>query len=95
MKITPEHYTRILMLVRAGMALIPSVDAYARRDPAIPRIDKAVDPLKRHRWDAFWASDRQAVCDLLSDSCLYGYLNDSHIDTALRRAVNDVLRGPS
>lgn len=94
MKMTPEHYTRLLALVRAGMARIPSVDAYIRRDASIPRIDKANDPLKRHRWDAFWAADKQATCDMLSDDCLYGYLNDAHIDTALRRAVNEVLRGP-
>lgn len=93
MKIKPEHYARLLTLVRAGMENIPSVDAYMRRDPSIPRIEKTGDPLKRHRWDALWAADRQATCDMLRDDCLYGYLNDSHIDTALRAAVNAVLKG--
>jgi hypothetical protein len=55
-------------------------EAYAARDERIPRIEKAKDPMLRYRWDLLNASGFN-VCGL------YDYLNDTHIDSALRTIV--------
>jgi len=41
---------------------------------------------KRYRWDLLWSS---ALSIWVSDN-LYPYLNDTHIDTALRTIVKDL-----
>ena len=47
--------------------------------------DRVKDVDKRYRWDLLWAIDQERRYPLLDG--LYRYLNDSHIDTALRRIV--------
>ena len=45
-----------------------------------PRASPVKDPDKRYRWDLFYAA-------ALPIQELYAYLNDDHIDTALRKLV--------
>lgn len=45
-----------------------------------PRADRCKDKDKRYRWDLLYLSGFQL-------GPLYSYLNDEHIDTALRRIV--------
>lgn len=55
--------------------------AYLRRDPSIPNIAAAVDLTRRYRWDLFY---RAKGWELFADD---DSINDSHIETALRRIV--------
>jgi hypothetical protein len=88
MKITPEHYAQLRAAVAIGLPRIPSAEAYAARDPSIPRIAKAKDTAMRHRWDALWAAESMAPL-----SAIYEYANSDHIDTALRAIVRDLTIG--
>lgn len=45
--------------------------------------EKTKDLNKRFRWDCFWAGKRFFPENLMPE--LYEYLDDSHIDTALRK----------
>lgn len=46
--------------------------------------DRVRDLYKRYRWDLYWAASRG---DSDFHSNLYDYLNDDHIDSALRSIV--------
>jgi hypothetical protein len=39
---------------------------------------------KRYRWDMFWSIPQDRRQDWFADFQIYNYLNDDHIDTALR-----------
>lgn len=45
--------------------------------------------MKRYRWDLLWIAARSGLIQL-SECCdkWYKYLNDEHIDTALRKITN-------
>jgi hypothetical protein len=83
MKITKEQYASLKAAVQPALALIPTAEQYAARDPSIPRITVSKDTAMRHRWDAFWASKFPAGL-LYAAGC-----NDSHIDTALKQIVRE------
>jgi len=72
MKIRPEHYDEL----KAALSVIsPTVKARYRKEGLSD---------ERYRWDCYWY-----VCDngLFKPETLYNYLNDSHIDTALRNIL--------
>jgi hypothetical protein len=50
---------------------------------------KTKDPDKRYRWDLFW----QAGLARFAVDVLYKYVNDEHIDTALRSIVPPLKKG--
>lgn len=89
MKIRPEHYAQLRAVVLEGMRRIPPLEAYRGCHESVPRIHLARDRDKRYRWDALHAAG-QPGRDMLRDDCLYGYLDDDHIDTALRAIVREV-----
>jgi hypothetical protein len=88
MKIKPEHFEII------KKAIEPHDTTENRAIYREGRFHKAAttkDVNKRYRWDLFWHAQRLAnpfgpsvkwVCDTL-----YPYLDDDHIDTALRSIV--------
>lgn len=39
---------------------------------------------KRWRWDMFWRMDTGPLRNWMTSNEIYSYLNDNHIDTALR-----------
>jgi hypothetical protein len=85
MKIKPEHFEKLKQAVEAAVAAKPGVaDEYR----------KAGLSQMRFRWDALLAAriDGQPgtrfICDVL-----YEYLNDEHIDTALRAIFGHSLGG--
>ncbi len=85
MKITPEHYAHLLDALRRRMTTITpeQLRTYFEHLAHDPQV---ADPHKRLRWDLLWSSGLTAwVCDTL-----YPYLNDDHIDTALRRAIMEL-----
>jgi len=55
---------------------------YRRRD--FPLADRVQDVYKRYRWDLLWLSK-------VDISRMYDYLDDSNIDTALKRIVPSLL----
>ena len=74
MKITSEHYGKLSAAVLGQLAARPGIAA---------KYAEAGLSEKRFRWDLLWA------CNLSGwiTSELYPYLNDDHIDSALRRIL--------
>jgi hypothetical protein len=81
MKITVAQLKELRSYILPALNKIPSAAQYAARDSSIPRIDRAQDTAKRHRWDALLAS-RFPVSTLYDAG-----LNDEHIDTALKHII--------
>jgi hypothetical protein len=79
MKMRPEHFRalRTALLDAGGERLETIRAAYQARGLSA----------QRFRWDAFWAIPAR-IRDPLSKE-LYTYLNDSHIDTALKAIVEE------
>ncbi len=83
MKMKLEHFTQLETSIK-------SLDTGERRLTYKKRLfqnaDKVKDLDKRYRWDLFYAT--YATCAAaLPIQALYSYLNDEHIDTALRKLV--------
>ena len=86
MKMKPEHYAQ-LRDAFAGIA-----DKIASHRAAIAAAGVAKDVDKRTRWDALYALRRECPAlpaNFVTDT-LYSYLDDSHIDTALRAVMREV-----
>lgn len=74
MKMKPEHYFHIRNCFEKSAHWIPEIRA------SIAIENKAKDHAKRLRWDMLYiAIGSRWICDNL-----YSYLDDDHIDTALR-----------
>ena len=83
MKIKELHYRHLLEKL-APLDTLENREKYARRD--FPRADRCKDVNKRYRWDLWYqAGLSRFACDEL-----YDYMNDDHIDTALRNIVATV-----
>ena len=85
MKVTKEHYsfikTEIQRLIdNKGLQAVKDHKEFLKTD------DRVKDLNKRFRWDLF-----NAAC-LVPYTCdvLYPYVNDDHIDTALKRIIVDL-----
>lgn len=77
MKMTQQHYATL-----KGM-IAPLANKIASHRLFLTNEGKAKDIEKRLRWDLSYAAKATPwICDNL-----YSYLNDSHIDTALRSIV--------
>lgn len=73
MKIKPEHYAELERIFLGARPLAEPLAEYL----------KAGNSAKRWRWDVLYlAKASNWICQNL-----YPYLNDDHIDTALRRIV--------
>lgn len=92
MKIRPEHYEHMKAVI--GAYLGRAADA---RDADVATLlskyrqriideGKSRDVDKRVRWDVCYAS---GLSGWISDN-LYGYMDDTHIDTALRRIMREI-----
>lgn len=80
MKITKEHYSYILECMTTKLADTSEQDknGYLENIKNDPRVK---DPDKRIRWDLFNASvPIRFTCDTL-----YEYLDDTHIDSAIKQ----------
>lgn len=78
MKMTAEHVEKIGLAIKAlSPETVAAIKARAAADPRVK------DLAKRVRWDLFHATNLTGwTCETL-----YHYLNDTHIDTALRAIV--------
>lgn len=79
MKIKPEHYDELLASISPWVAQLQS----HRANLAARQVN---DIDKRLRWDALYAAKPSRwVCDTL-----YPYVDDTHIDTALRSIMREL-----
>lgn len=80
MKIAKAHYEHM------KQAILPLKDRIAGQREFIINEGKAKDIEKRLRWDCFYAAKLSTfACDNL-----YQYLNDDHIDTALKAIMKEI-----
>lgn len=89
LKIKPEH----LAILREAIKPLDTAERRLQyRNRLFPRADKCRDVNKRYRWDLLWAAGIRfgAASKSLDMHTLYEYLNDSHIDAALRSLVTDL-----
>ena len=86
MKIKPEHLAKL-------EALIEPFDTLQRRTQylkgAFHNADKVKDLNKRYRWDLFWDATAGTHHNELRNQ-MWEYMNDTHIDTALKSIVKDL-----
>lgn len=75
MKITPEHYNHLRGLV------MPHMQAHPDSEYQLAGLSS-----KRWRWDCLYAARAH---DFICQD-LYGYLDDDHIDTALRHIAKEL-----
>jgi len=81
MKIKPEHYTYIKSAIEA----LP-LDKLLAHKEALKFDDRIKDLDKRFRWDCLYVAIKSSwICDNL-----YPYMDDTHIDTALRSIVKEL-----
>jgi len=81
MKIKKEHYTYIKSAIEA----LP-VDKLLAHKEALKFDDRIKDLDKRFRWDCLHAVIKSSwICDNL-----YPYMDDTHIETALRSIVKEL-----
>lgn len=82
MKITPEHYAEL----KTRIAAIWTPAKHDAHRQFIINEGKAKDVEKRLRWDwSYYAKMSPWVCDNL-----YTYMDDTHIDTALKQVMRDL-----
>ena len=86
MKMTQQHFDHL----KSSIALIWTQDKHDVQRKFIVNEGKSKDVEKRLRWDwSYYAKVSPWACDNL-----YSYLDDTHIDTALKRIMNE-LQGQS
>lgn len=88
MKMKQEHFNGLLAAIQDKRREFPNL-AEIYRNGDFPRSDRVKDLNMRFRWDLFWSvTGKHHAAPLYAD---YDYLDDSHIDTALRRLVPDII----
>lgn len=76
MKIIPEHYNTLRSAITQAQQGYHTLEEYQAQNLTA----------KRWRWDLLWWAKRHQLLpdDFVTDT-LYRYVDDSHIDTALRK----------
>jgi hypothetical protein len=86
MKMTVEHYETL----KSAIASIP-IDAIADQKERLQKDGRVKNVDKRLRWDCLCASQIKIGDGVgMPGLPLYQYLNDTHIDTALRNIMNEL-----
>lgn len=87
MKMTKTHFDTLQVLIAGLLEQHPDAPMHYSNGN-FPRADKTKDLNKRYRWDLFYHATRfeRGYRDELT------YLQNSHIDTALRRIVKPIER---
>lgn len=89
MKIKVEHYKILKQLIKDvktthGLTKLLEYKESLKNDSRVKDLDK------RFRWDLFWEIKAAERSKLVDD--LYEYMNDDHIDTALKNIVKEVVK---
>lgn len=80
MKMIPKHYQHMKSKIEPLVEKVEKHIEYLKTDERVKDINK------RLRWDLFYAAGLTTfTCDEL-----YKYLDDTHIDTALRQIMKDL-----
>jgi len=80
MKITTEHYNHLLEAIKPNNSKISDHRKFIINE------GKSKDTEKRLRWDLlYYAGQSTWICDNL-----YDYLDDTHIDTALKSILKEL-----
>lgn len=85
MKCPGHHYQTIVAALKRLRELHPNITPTYYKDNAIGK-----DHAKRFRWDAFRAAQIEGNTMTWVCNNLYPTMHDTHIDTALRKAVAEV-----
>lgn len=80
MKMTPEHYEKLKAMMMPMADRVPGHRLSLIADPRVKDMEMRV------RWDWFWASKPG---DFVTKE-LYEYLDDRHIDTALKQIMKEI-----
>lgn len=84
MKINDEHYH---ILFNAFESIASKIEDHKQ---VVIKENRAKDIDKRVRWDALFALSRTSALPESFITTLYTYLNDTHIDTALRKVMREL-----
>ena len=82
MKIKPEHYSVLKKAMQEKAFLLPAIKSHISLETRQPK-----DINMRIRWDLFWCTGLKIG---ESDLPLYDYMNDTHIDTALKKIMTEL-----
>jgi len=91
MKIKAEHYSLIKDKITA-LGADKIKEHLEKLKVEKEKYNSIKDINKRLRWDCFWAAfhhNAEEKNNLIKE--LYSYLNDEHIDTALKKIVGEIL----
>ncbi len=88
MKITKEHFDKMMAACKATKDMWPEFTPEYYQ-----RYNIGKDPHKRFRW-ALWGASKVDDHPAITWQCghLYPYVDDSHIDTALRNIVMELYK---
>ena len=85
MKITPNHYEQLITGIRSSKNKFPSFGYF--KTIALKETSRNIDSIAMcYRWELFY----EAFCSTSFIGDLYDYMNDAHIDTALRHAMKEI-----
>lgn len=84
MKMKPEHYQHLKQLLTTVKDRIESHREFLKTDSRVKDLEK------RLRWDMLWATNNNHSTTRWIVDTLYSYMNDDHIDTALRSAMKEL-----
>ena len=93
MKMKTEHYNDLSQAIqeRINEDQTPSIITLYETGQ-FPRSDRVKDLNKRFRWDLFWFVMKRRSNSITIEFDNLKYLNDIHIDTALRKIVPQIIR---
>jgi hypothetical protein len=81
MKMLPQHYAQL----KNEIECLPR-DRCLELRQGLQKVSGIQDFNKRFRWDLLWQTRQSKwICDVL-----YSYLNDTHIDTALKQIMKEL-----
>ena len=79
MKMKKEHFETLEKSIKEMLSHYDGKEVYMKKGLS----------MMRYRWDLFWhVSERKMLPEYFVSETLYSYLNDDHIDTALRKITN-------
>lgn len=87
MKITTDHYNQLSDAIEHAIVNAGGRERIEAHKTALSNDSRVKDSAMRLRWDILYAIP-QAIRQPLIDE-LYKYMNDSHIDTALKAILKD------
>ncbi len=89
MKITKQDYSTLKGIIEAELNNRgQTIDALRTYKASLSSNPKVKDINKRFRWDLFNIAGKPAL-DLCCNT-LYKYMNDDHLDSALKQIVKDI-----